>query len=208
MSTIDAIYTALQGLASASRSVSFGDRQVAFSPSGLAVGADGSMSRIVLTVGDEAGKAGKFVAARKPGRNPRPFVDWMALVAVYAWVYLPGSPTDDQAHVTASTALLNAVVAAINSAAITDLSFADAESAWTKKDVERAAGKTLKVTFLVRVPMVDTTYPDAPTDADPAAFGGTSGLTLENGPDANGDPIPDTDEWVSTITMEVPSVST
>jgi hypothetical protein len=168
------------------------------------------MSRVVLTVGDETGAAGKFVAARKPGRNPRPFVDWMSLVTVYAWVYLPATPTDDQAHITAATTLLNAVVAAINGAAITDLSLVDAVPKWVKKDVEHAAGKTLKVTFLVRVPMVDVTYPDASLGGSTAlltTLGGTSGLTLQNGPDANGNPLPNTDEWVSTITLEVPPAS-
>jgi hypothetical protein len=42
------------------------------------------------------------------------------------------------------------------------------------------------------------------TTDSPITFEGDAGITLQHGPDDNGDPIPDTTEFETTITVEVP----
>jgi hypothetical protein len=120
----------------------------------------GRANRVVFA---PEGKAGGFVSARAPGRNPRPLCTFVEVVTVYVHAVDTTALNDQRAQYTACRMLLDAVVRAIQLAArsqdIADLPLKIGEAQWVGDNVERQFGAELAFALEVHCAVPDQAYP-------------------------------------------------
>lgn len=124
----------------------------------------GGAARVVFVPGLD-GKAGEYMGARRPGRNPRPLRTLVESARVHCWAFDSTAPNDERAQYRAAMLLHDATVRAIELA----LRSADApnvpgdgksfdEPVWIRKDSERAFGAELAFTLRVEHAIFDVEH--------------------------------------------------
>lgn len=122
----------------------------------------GPTARVVFEPGVD-GKAGDYVRARAPGRNPRPLATLLETATVYCWAYDPTAPRDELAQYRAARLLHDGVIRAIEkamrTAAIANLGaapFSDPE--WVDPSIEHSSGAEIKFTLTLEAMIPDEAY--------------------------------------------------
>lgn len=120
---------------------------------------------IVWVPGDGSGSAGKVIAPRYPGRNPRPLGTLDELFTVFCGAYDPSAPEDEKAQYVNTRLLFDDWYASIYRSA--HGTYAIDSVTWVTAKLERRYGATLQIVGRVQAMIPDIQHADAaPATAD------------------------------------------
>lgn len=146
-------------------------------------------TRIVWIPGDDAsGNVGEVVAARHPGRNPRPLHTLRELCTVYVVANDATGAEDERKQYEATRLLYDAWLRAVYKDAHGQYEIV--ASSWVTEKLERRWGATLRVLLAIEAMVPDAVQAVAPVDT-------FAEVTVE-GIDSNGDAVFSEEEVFST----------
>ena len=119
----------------------------------------GRANRVVVVPGK-----GKFMAARNPGRNPRPLHTVLEQLTFYCWGFDPSEPNDELLQYEAARYLLDYTLESIYLNARGTYELSDIE--WVDNKTERRFGAECKFTMLLQAMVPDGEWPEADVGPD------------------------------------------